>query len=317
MSRLQGVATGQADLTTVIPPELLPDAEAADLTLHRVPTPMVSSFMFRTVENPHSPVNDVLVRQALNYAVNKELLAVLTGGESPVAGQGAPADVFGYNPDIVPYPYDPDKARALLAEAGYSNGLKVSITVSATDLTIALMAQQIGQDLAAVGVEAELISTNGQLWLQMYTTATFKTDLFNLNWNSAPINDASRPLEYTSCLRPRPFFCDESVVPVLEQAQVELDADKRLALLRQAQAMVHDLAPAIFLFESVIHAASGPRIKSLPWRLTVPAYDLVELAEHYAAFEIPGVLPLSRLRKGRKLIRSGMYHAGRREKTRI
>ncbi len=278
MSRVQAVTTDQADLVANIPAELIPDAEAAGLTMHRIATAMVSSFTFRTVDNPGSPIHDVRVRQALNYAVNKELLVLLVGGNSPPADQGAPSFVYGYNPDVAPYPYDPARARALLVEAGYSDGVDISLTVSATDMNLSLLAQQITQDVAAVGINMTLVQTNGQQWLQQYTLSSFETDLFNLTWNSAPTNNASRPLEYTSCMRARPFFCDESLVPLLEQIQVELEADKRLALLQEAQARVHELAPAIFMFESVIPAASGPRIKTLPWRLTVPAYDLVELA---------------------------------------
>ena len=277
MSRVQAVTTDQADLVANIPAELIPDAEQAGLTIHRITTAMVSSFMFRTVDNPNSPVQDVRVRRAINYAINKDLMGVLVGGLSPHAGQGAPANVHGYNPDVEPYPYDPDKARALLADAGYAGGIDITLTVSATDTTLALLAQQVAQDMTAVGINMELVQTNGQQWLQQYTLSSFETDLFNLTWNSAPINDASRPLKYTSCMRTRPFFCAPSMVPLLDQIQVELDPTTRLALLQDAQARVHDLAPAIFLFESVIPAVSGPRIKILPWRLTVPAYDLIEL----------------------------------------
>lgn len=279
MSRVQAVATDQADLVANIPAELIPDAEAAGLTMYRLPSAMVSSFTFRTVGNEESPVQDVRVRQALNYAINKELMMLLVGGDSPVAGQGTPAHVNGYNPDIQPYPYDPERARTLLAEAGYPNGVKLSLTVSATDLNLRLLAQQIAQDVAAVGIDLELVQTNGQQWLQQYTQSSFETDLFNLTWNSAPIIDASRPLEYTSCLRPRPFFCDESLVPLIEDIQVELDPGKRLALLQDAQTRIHDIAPAIFMFESIIPAASGPRLKPVPWRLLVPAYDLMEVVD--------------------------------------
>jgi peptide/nickel transport system substrate-binding protein len=277
MSRLQAVATGQADLVANIPSELVPDAEAAGLTIHRIATAMVSSFTFRTVDNPDSPVHDVRVRQAMNYAINKDLMGILVGGLSPQAGQGAPSFVHGHNLTIAPYPYDPDRARALLADAGYANGLDISLTVSATDQTLALLAQQVAQDVAAVGINMELVQTNGQQWLQQYTLSSFETDLFNLTWNSAPLIDASRPMIYTSCLRSKPFFCEESLVPLIEKIQVELDPDKRLSMLQDAQARIHELAPAIFLFESVVPAASGPRLKKVPWRLLVPAYDLMEV----------------------------------------
>ena len=133
------------------------------------------------------------------------------------------------------------------------------------------------RDLLEVGIKINLIPTSGIQWLQMYNTSTFKTDLFNMSWNSAPLLDSSRPLEYTSCQRYKPFFCDDSIMPLIENAQIELDDDKRLQLLQKAQVMINKKAPAIFLFEYMIHAAFNKRIKTLPFRLTVPAYDLINL----------------------------------------
>ena len=276
MSRLQAVATGQADLVANISAELVADAESVGLTLHRIKGAMVSSFMFRTVENSESPVNDVRVRQALNYAINKEKMAILVGISSPLAGQGAPSFVNGHNPKINSYPYDAERARSLLADAGYANGLDLSLTVNTTDQTQALLAQQVAQDAAVVGIKLTLIQTNRQQWLQKYNASSFDTDLFNLTWNSAPINDAARPLRYTSCLRSNPFFCEDSIVPLIERIQVELDEKKRLSMLQEAQALIHQLAPAIFMFETIITAVSGPKIKNIHWRHTVPAYDLMK-----------------------------------------
>ena len=279
MSRVQALVTGAVDLMFTVPPELLPDIEAAGLQVIHVPMASVSTFTFRTVGNPDSPVNDVRVRQALNYAVDKTLLAELIANVAPAVGQGAPSFVAGFNPDILPYPYDPDRARQLLAEAGYGDGMNLSLTVNGTAMTLGILAQRIAQDLAAVGVNLTLLQINTVQWIQKYTLAQFETDLFDLAWNSAPLNDASRPLEYTSCLRARPFFCEASFVPFLEAIQVELDPIKRVKLLQQAQTKVHDLAPAIFMFENVILAAAGPRLHSVPFRLTVPAYDLMTLAK--------------------------------------
>ena len=279
LARVQAVAIGQGDLTGNVPGELLAHAESAGLNIQHIPMAAISSFMFRNVNNSNSAVNDVRVRQALNYAVNKEALSILLGGNPDPAGQASPSQVFGYNETVGTYPYDPDRARALLREAGYdhNNSIHLTLTVSTGEFTIGLLAQQIVQDARAVGVRVDLVNITAQQWLQQYTASSFKTDLFNLTWNSSPLNDASRPLEFTSCLRPKPFFCEQSIVALLEQARVEVNSDRRLALLHKAQSRVHDLAPAIFMFEHVIHAVSSPNIKKIPWRLTVPAYDLMEL----------------------------------------
>ena len=82
---------------------------------------------FRVVQlgcmNPQFPCNDIRVRQALNLAFNKELMRdQLYGGPEvmQVKGWGSISpSTIGYSPELDPYPYDPDKARELLAEAGY------------------------------------------------------------------------------------------------------------------------------------------------------------------------------------------------------
>jgi peptide/nickel transport system substrate-binding protein len=274
-ARLQAVVTGLGDLAVPVPPELVIDMDSAGVSVIATNLPAVEIFTVRTVGNPDSPVNDVRVRRAMNYAVNKQPMLRLAGPGVSVLGQAAPSYVHGHNPDVPPYPYDPDRARALLADAGYGTGLSLTMTVNASGSLIGLLAQLVAQDLAAVGIDLELRPITGTQWLQSYTLANWDTDLFDLNWNSAPLMDASRPLEIGSCLRARPFFCDPAIVPVLEQAQVELDADKRLDLLHRAQSMIHAAAPGIFLFDFPIYAVSGPALAEVPFRLTVPAYDKI------------------------------------------
>ena len=279
VSRVQALLSNQADLDPNVAIELLPDIINQGLEVTKIRMGAVQSFMFRTVGNENSPVNNVKVRQAINYAVRKDLLSELISNQGEPSGQSAPSFVYGYNPDVLPYPYDPDKAKQLLEEAGYpiNKQITLTLTVSTSELTMSLFAQRIVQDLAEVGINIKLIPTSGIQWLQMYNNSTFKSDLFNLSWNSSPFLDSSRPLEYTSCLRYKPFFCDKAIMPLIEGAQTELDDRKRLNLLQSAQEMINERAPAIFLFEYIIYAASNKRIKNVPFRLTVPAYDLIKL----------------------------------------
>ena len=279
VSRVQALFSNQADLDPNVAIELLPDIIDYGLEVTKIRMGAVQSFMFRTVGNESSPVNNVKVRQAINYAVRKDLLSELISNQGEPTGQSAPSFVYGYNPDVFPYPYDPDKARKLLQEAGYSknNPINLTLTVSTSELTMSLFAQRIVQDLAEVGISIKLIPTSGIQWLQMYNNSTFKSDLFNLSWNSSPFLDSSRPLEYTSCLRYKPFFCDKAIMPLIEGAQTELNNAKRLNLLQSAQEMINIRAPAIFLFEYIIYSASNNRVKDVPFRLTVPAYDLIRL----------------------------------------
>src|SRR2546428_11070398 len=77
------------------------------------------------------PLNDVRVRRALNYAVDREtIVKSLLGGLGRATGQPFSPGWLGYDPEIRPYPYDPAQARKLLAEAGYPSGFEVPWNIS-------------------------------------------------------------------------------------------------------------------------------------------------------------------------------------------
>ncbi len=105
-----------------------------------------------------APWNNLQVRQALNYAVNRQaLVAALTGGLDKPAWQPIPPQDPGYNPALDnAYPYDPAKAKQLLAQAGYPNGLKVNVGEIAFDYYMRL-SQAVQQMLNAAGFQVTLV----------------------------------------------------------------------------------------------------------------------------------------------------------------
>jgi peptide/nickel transport system substrate-binding protein len=112
-SRLQGLQSGRLDIVLALTADDMPlvarngDQPYVDDGLG------VSGLSFITVKE--GPLQDVRVRQALNYAVDKDAIVnILLGGHTRPAGQPAPHHGTGYNTDAKPHPYDPDKSRALL-----------------------------------------------------------------------------------------------------------------------------------------------------------------------------------------------------------
>ena len=106
--------------------------------------------------NPKSPFADVRVRQASQYAIDTaSLVQNLFYGEFEVVNQWIYKGHWGYDPTITGYPYNPDKARKLLAEAGYPNGFKTRILYR-TDPESDLLFAAIQGYLKTVGIEAEL-----------------------------------------------------------------------------------------------------------------------------------------------------------------
>src|SRR5690606_37102252 len=113
-----------------------------------------ASYIGFNVQKP--PFDDVRVRQAINYAIDVEpLVDVIYSGQAVQAFGPLSAQVFGAHTDLESYPYDPQKARELLAEAGYPNGFRTSIWTNDNPLRIQI-AEVVQQYLADVGIQADV-----------------------------------------------------------------------------------------------------------------------------------------------------------------
>ncbi|MBD8554195.1 ABC transporter substrate-binding protein [Rhizobium sp. CFBP 8762] len=108
-----------------------------------------------TLNTKVAPFDDVKVRQALNMAINKERITRILNGRATAANQPLPPLMPGYDKGFTGYAYDVAKAKALLAEAGYADGFETVLYSTNTDPQPRI-AQAIQQDLAAVGVKAEV-----------------------------------------------------------------------------------------------------------------------------------------------------------------
>ncbi|MDX2221358.1 MAG: ABC transporter substrate-binding protein [Rhodospirillaceae bacterium] len=283
-ARVQALLSRQIDIAGNLGVDDVATIEAAGGVVVRGPAMSVQSLAFRVDPARPSPANDVRVRRALNYAVDKQaIVAGLLAGLTVPSGQPASRETAGYNPDVTPYPFDPDKARALLAEAGYGPDrplkLRFQVMIDRTPADAAIY-QTTAEMLAKVGVDLELQTVTFPTWLNLYLTGTWpaETDGFVLGWNAAPYNDIARPMEIYSCLRPNPHFCDRVITDQLETANQELDPVKREALLRDLARAYHDAAPAIFLIEVFDLFGAGAHVTGLSLANRVPEYHKVEIA---------------------------------------
>jgi ABC-type transport system substrate-binding protein len=103
------------------------------------------------------PFDDVKVRQAVNMAINKDRVVRIINNRAVPANQPLPPTMPGYAKDYSGYSYDPEKAKALLAEAGHPDGFATELYAMNTDPNPRI-AQAIQQDLAAIGIQAEIKS---------------------------------------------------------------------------------------------------------------------------------------------------------------
>lgn len=250
-ARFQAAISKQLHLVQSMRPEELGIFEERGFSALVDPSKQIIGIAFDVVGHPESPIADRRVRQAINLAVDTFAISdIITFGKQRPASQGAAPGVFGYNPDVKAYPYDPARARALLAEAGYADGFSISATivmgVYANDVEIY---QKVQQDLAEVGINMVLEATLFSDWIRQYVTGKWRTEAFTLAWNTAPYHDSIRPMEYFSCGKARPFYCDESMMPAIENAATEMRLEEREQALMDLQRRFHDEAPSLYLLE--------------------------------------------------------------------
>lgn len=279
-ARVQALITGQVDVLEAVSIDDVEQLESSGFKIWSFGGAQVSSIAFRTIGNPDSPLQDARVRRALNYAVNRDVIAtVLFGGEAEPASQGASAGTFGYDPSLEPIPYAPDRAKALLEDAGYGDGFSMTIEVLTGFSTIdTLLYQQVAQDLRAVGVDVTVRTPPFATWLRKFQSNEWgDTDAFSLMWDSGAYADAIRPVRNFSCAKAVPFFCDESVMPLIEETDRIMNTADRERHLRSVMRRMRDISPALLLTTASQRVATTTDIKTLSLNPPNISYHTIEM----------------------------------------
>lgn len=259
--RVQALLSGRVDVAVALGPDDKMVVETGGGVIDAWVDASVFAVSFITIKE--GPLQDVRVRQALNYAVNRQaIIDSLFNGGTRLATQGVSHQAFGFNPDLEPYPYDPEMAKALLAEAGYENGFSFKFLTMSGIGSGALVYQQVAADLARVGVTMEIA--------QLPASAYFETvlrvpdhrgyDAHGLIWPAWPTFDALRPMLMHSCIHRPPWHCDREIQPLIDAALQEWDEERGLEMRREIMAYTRESAPAIFLHESPEYTGLSPRV---------------------------------------------------------
>lgn len=274
--RTQALLSRDVDLATVEIEEL-DRLEVRGYPVIVAPSMSVMSVVFITERPEPAPLRDLRVRQALNYAVDRETITrTLLRGWGRPAGQPAASVSFGHDPALAPYPYDAARARRMLAEAGYADGFPLTVEILTNAFPAdGLIYQAMAHYLRQVGIDVTLRVITFPQYLRNLQRNGFAGDAFGSMWNSAPYNDATRPMESVSCRRPKPFFCDRELARRLEQAMRILPEDERLAAMRQVGRAYHEAAPALFLVEQFDLYSHQPELNKVRVRNRVPVYELI------------------------------------------
>lgn len=218
------------------------------------------------------PFDDVRVRRALNYAVDKEAIIKAAYGD---LGQAAyapiPPTMWAYNPDITRYEYNPQEAKRLLAEAGYSDGFSVEMLALPVTRPYNPQGQKVAeimqQQFAQVGVQASIKTLEWGTHLEL--TDLGEHELAFLGWigdNGDPDNFLGVLLAANRAVVPASniaFWKNEEFSDLIAQAVVISDVEKRKELYFEAQEIFAQQVPWIVLANSKRVVPYNKRVKNL------------------------------------------------------
>ena len=237
------------------------------------------------------PFDNAKVRQAVNMAVNKERIIKIINGRAVPANQPLPPTMPGYDPAYEGYPFDPAKAKALLAEAGFADGFDTELFAMNTDPNPRI-AQAIQQDLKEIGINAEVKS----LAQSTVIAAGGEPDQAPMIWSGgmAWIADFPDPSNFygpiLGCGGAVPggwnwaWYCNEELEQQATQADAMVDAakaDERIALWRSIFISIMGDAPWVPVFNEqrfTFHSAriAGPNNTIFTDPVHIPVhYDVV------------------------------------------
>jgi peptide/nickel transport system substrate-binding protein len=260
-ARAQALLSGQIDIDTALNLDSVDQVKRAGLKVFQTPSTRtlgISLVSWRKTcpdgkcdpQPTTGPMKDLRVRQALNYAVNKQTIVDnIYKGAASVATQAAVPQAFGFNKDLKGYEHNPARAKQLLTEAGFPNGFDMEIRAITTDATFKLVYESAVQDLNAAGVRARLISQPFPDWLSAYLNGTWSWDAFGFGHDLTGQLDAGRSFNsFTSCIKPGgPYYCNQDEMPLVTAQAQEMNAVKREAILKELLAKNAANAPIIFL----------------------------------------------------------------------
>ncbi|WP_213423795.1 ABC transporter substrate-binding protein [Bhargavaea massiliensis] len=254
-ARLNALITGDIDLADGINPSDQATISGDDnLQLFERPSLNIG-YLGMTVTR--EPFGDKLVRQAFNHAIDKQAIidAFFEGAAEP-AKNPLPPSIPAYNDSIEGYEYDPEKAKELLAEAGYPDGFEMELWAMPVPRPYmpdgAKVAEVIQKNLADIGVTAEIVSYEWATYLEKASKG--EADAFLLGW-TGDNGDADNFIyalldgdnigsnNYT-------YYDNDELHDILIEAQTEVDEDKRNELYAKAQELIHEDAPWVPLAHS-------------------------------------------------------------------
>ncbi|WP_422750175.1 ABC transporter substrate-binding protein [Mycobacterium sp. WMMD1722] len=253
---LSALQAGEVDWTDSIPPQRVSQLRD-DESLHLAVTPS-NDYWYLALNNAKPPWNDVRVRQAIAYGIDREAIVQATSYGTAAENQLA---IPEGNPWFTPYDtysYDIDKAKSLLAEAN-ARPQRLDMLVTSEYPETVTAAQIIADNLAPLGITVDIRTVDFATWLDEQNNGNF--DMLMMGWlgNIDP-DDFYYAQHHTDGTSNAQKFSDPQVDRLLDAGRVETDRDRRYDDYAQAATRIADEVSYIYLYNPSILQAWTPAL---------------------------------------------------------
>ena len=257
-SVVTALRSGQLDFASVSVDNA--NALAEDFDIYNSAQNMVQIF---ALNNSIEPLNDVRVRQAINYAINKDAVieGVFDGYATKLYSNFSPVMAVYYNDQLEDtYPTDVEKAKELLKEAGYENGFDLTITVPANYASHVDTALIFADQLAQVGINVQVETIEWATWLEdVYSNAQYESTIIGLTGKLDPDSVLGR---FETTYSKNFFkFSNARYDELIQAARVELDETKRADMYKECQQILTEEAAAVFVCDPNLTVACRKDLK--------------------------------------------------------
>ncbi len=269
-ARISALEKGEVDLITNVPPDQIKAVrEGRGTQVLTVPSTRTVIFSMNASQ---PPLSDRRVRQALHYAMDVESIVrnLYAGQGKLMSGMLADTD-FGYNPQLKPYPYDPARAKRLLADAGYASGIDVTLYAgTGTMVNDKQLLEVIADMWSKVGIRAKVQMMEMAQRSKMNNERTLPPNSALLTTPQSTLLDADGSV--WRLLHPNGLWgkywagnqSGQRFYDVMEQARTSLDQPKRKALYTEATQILHEEKPYLELFQEVLVYGVSKRVTVKP-----------------------------------------------------
>lgn len=218
--------------------------------------------------NEKAPFDNVKVRQALNLAVDKKaIIDVVYQGAGVTANSPLPPTIWGYNANLPPSEYNIEKAKQLLAEAGYPNGFETELwvqpVVRASNPNPRRMSEIIQADWEKIGVKAKLVTYEWGDYLKRAKAGELTAGTFGWSGDNGDPDNFLSPLFGASNIGNSNYarFNSPELEAMLEKALGLTDKNERAKIYEQAQVLLREQAPWIDVAHSINFAPVSKRVQ--------------------------------------------------------